>query len=140
MRNAAIEVEHTPVSAEPVSALHVFGCPCEQQLTEAKTRYKHICLSDFSRLKVNPLDRIAGVINFNALSGLKLSCGNRGLPILRELAVELFPEVRIGRQVLSFLLPDKLQWMPKAQIVNDRRPLQLPHPQRISAGSGRDRK
>src|SRR5882762_3477499 len=87
MRNATIEVEHTSVSPEPVSALHVFGCPCEQQLTEAQTRYKHVRLSNLSGLKVNPLERIAGIINFNALCGLKLSCSNRGLSVLRELSI-----------------------------------------------------
>ncbi len=52
-------------------------------------------------------------------------------PVLRELAVELLPEVRVRGQVLGLFLPQKLQRMPQPQIVDDRRPVQLQHPQRI---------
>jgi hypothetical protein len=80
-------------------------------VTEAQSRDKHVGLADLTGLQLQPLDRIAGVINFYALTGLELSRGNRGLSVLRELAVKLFPEVGVGRQMLGLLLPDELQWV-----------------------------
>jgi hypothetical protein len=36
VRDAAVEGEHAPMTAEPVAALHVLGRPGEQQLAEAE--------------------------------------------------------------------------------------------------------
>ena len=89
---------------------------------------------------LDPLDRIAGVVDFDALAGLELARRDGGFPVLRELAVELLPEVRVRGEVLRLLLPQELQRMPEAQIVDDRRPIQLRHPQRIRASPRRIRR
>src|SRR6185437_11332518 len=131
MRDATVEAEHAPVAAEPVATLHVIGRPSEQQLTEAQTRHKYVGFVDLSALQVDPLERVAGVVNFYPLAGSKIARRDRGLSILRELAIELFPEVAVSRQVLSLLFPDELQRMPQSQVVDNGRPVQLQHPQRV---------
>src|SRR5262249_32965140 len=83
-----------------------------------------------------PLERVTGVVNFYTLAGSKIARRDRGLSILRELAIELFPEVTVGRQVLSLFLPDELQRMPESQLVNNGRPVQLQHPQRVQRRLG----
>jgi hypothetical protein len=83
---------------------------------------------DLSGLQIKPLDRIAGVIDFGALTRGELSGGDARLPILRELAVELLPKIRVGRQVLGPFLPQELQWVTKTEIVDQRRPIHLQHP------------
>ena len=93
MRDAAVKGEHSPVGAEPIAAFHVLSRPGEQQLTEAQARYKHIGFADLAGLHLDPLERIAGVVHFHALAGIKLARRDGGLPVLRELPVKLFPEV-----------------------------------------------
>jgi hypothetical protein len=70
---------------------------------------EHPGLVDLAGLQVKPLDRITRVIDLHAFAGGELTSGDARLAILRELAVELFPEVRVGRQVLGPLLPQELQ-------------------------------
>jgi hypothetical protein len=48
---------------------------------------------DLAALEVKPLDRIAGVIDFDPFARIELTSGNACLAVLRELAVELLPEV-----------------------------------------------
>ncbi len=131
VRHTAVVGEHAPVRGQPVAALHVLGRPCVQQLAEAQTGDKDPGATDLPRLELHPLDRVACVIDLHALAGRKLSRRDAGLSVLWELAVKLLPEVRVRRQVLGTLLPQELQRMAQPQIVNDRRPVQLPHPQRI---------
>ena len=119
------------MTAQPVAALHVLGRPGKQQLAEAQAGDKDPGFADLAGLELDPLDRIAGVIDFDALAGRELARRDRRLPVLRELAVKLLPEVRVRGQVLGLLLPQELQRMPQPQIVDDRRPVQLRHPQRI---------
>lgn len=134
--DATVKNKHTSVRTEPVAALHVLGGPGKQQVTEAKARYEHVGFTDLPGLRLDPLECVAGVIDFRAFTWCELAHGDCGLPILWELAVELFPEVAVGRQVLGFLLPDELQWMSEPQIVNDGRPVQLQHPQWIEQRLG----
>ena len=131
MRYTSVEGIHTSMAAQPIAALHILGRPGKQQLTEAKAGDKDIGLADLTGFYLDPLERVAGIIHFHALARNKLACRHRGLPVLRELAVELLPEVRVGRQVLGFFFPQELQRMTQSQIVNDRWPVQLQHPQRV---------
>jgi hypothetical protein len=132
--HAAVVGVHAPVARQPVAALHVLGRPGEQQLAEAEPGDKDPGLADLAGLELDPLERIAGVVDLDALPGLELARRDRGGPVLRELAVELLPEVGVRDQVLGLLLPQELERMAQAEIVDDRRPVELPHPQRI----GRD--
>lgn len=77
------------MGAEPVATLHVLRCPGEQQLTEAQACYKHVRFADLAGLQLDPLECIAGVIDFYTFAGIKLSRRDGGLSILRELPVEL---------------------------------------------------
>src|SRR5580693_6758105 len=108
MSDAGVEGEHAAVTAEPVAALHVLGRARVQQLAEAEHGDKHPRLMDLAGLEVKPLDRITGVIDFNTFSRAELASGNARLAVLRELAIELLPKVRVGRQVLGPLLPQEL--------------------------------
>ena len=119
------------MAAEPVAALHVLGRPGEQQLAEAKSRDEHLGFADLAGLELDPLDRIAGVIDLHAFAGLELARRDGRLAVLRELAIKLFPEVRVGDEVLRPLLPEELQREAEPEIVDDRRPIELRHPQRI---------
>ena len=74
-----------------------------------------------------------GIIDFNPFAGLELASCDGRLPVLRELAVELLPEVRIGDECLRSLLPDKFHRVAEAELVDDHRPFELRHPQRIRA-------
>ena len=74
---------------------------------------------DLSGLDLVPLDRIAGVIDFHPFSGLELAGGDRRLAVLRELAVELFPEVRVRDERFRSLLPDKFHRVAEAELVDD---------------------
>jgi hypothetical protein len=56
---------------------------------------EHPGLVDLAGLQVKPLDRITRVIDLHAFAGGELTSGDARLAILRELAVELFPEVRV---------------------------------------------
>jgi hypothetical protein len=107
---------------------------------EAQTRDKDVGFADLTGLEFDPIERVAGVVDFHALAGLELARRHRCLAVLRELAVKLLPEVRVSRQVLSFLLPQELQRMPESQIVDDLRPVDLQHPQRIGQRSRRRRR
>ena len=68
VRHATVEREHAPVAAEPVAALHVLGGARVQQLTEAEYGDEHPGAMDLAGLEVEPLDRITGVIDFDALA------------------------------------------------------------------------
>src|ERR1700675_4546184 len=66
--------------------------------------------------------------------------GDARLPVLRELAVELLPKIGVRRQVLGPLLPQELQWVAEPKIVDQRRPADLQHSQRIGQRLGRIRR
>src|SRR5450631_1228507 len=113
----AVEGEHAPVTAEPVAALHVLGRPREQQLAEAERGDEHPSLMDFAGLNLQPLDRIAGVIDLDALAGHEVPRRDARHPVLRELAVELLPKIRVRGQVLGLLVsrPQELPLWPLAE-------------------------
>src|SRR5712671_94178 len=98
MRDTGVEGEHAPMTAEPVAALHVLGRARVQQLTEAEHGDEHPRVMDLAGLEVKPLDRITRVIDFHPFPGSELACGDARLPVLRKLAVELLPKIRVGRQ------------------------------------------
>jgi hypothetical protein len=130
-RHAAVGLVHPPVRGLPVLALHVLGGPGKQQLAETEAGDKHVGLVDLAGGQVDPLQRIASVVDLHALAGLELARGHRRLPVLRELAVKLLPEIGVRRQALRLFLPDQLQRVSQTQVVNHLRPVQLRHPQRI---------
>src|SRR5258706_243386 len=72
--------------------------------------------------------------------GGELPSGDARLAVLRELAVNLLPKIRVGRQVLGPLLPQELQRVAEPEIVDERRPIDLKHPQRIGQRLGRIRR
>jgi len=135
VRHAAEIGEHAPMAREPVAALHVLGRPGVEQLTEAEAGHEHPGFADLAGLDLDPLDRIAGVIDLDAFAGRELARGDGGFSVLRELAVKLLPEVRVGGERLGTLLPQELQRMPEPQVVHDRWPVDLTHPQRIAPRS-----
>jgi hypothetical protein len=53
------------VTTEPVTAFHVLCRPGKQQLAKAKSCDEHVGFVDFAGLDLVPLDRIAGVIDFD---------------------------------------------------------------------------
>src|SRR5258708_5957455 len=131
--DAPIIFKHPPVTAEPVAAFHILRRPGEEQLAKAKPRDEHIGLVDLTALDLVPLDRIAGIIYFDSFAGFELARRDTRLAVLRELAVELLPEVRIGDERFGSLLPDKFHRVPETEFVDDYRPFELRHPQRIRA-------
>src|SRR5882757_1896072 len=128
------------MTAEPVAALHVLGPARVQQLTEAEHGDKHPRVVDLAGLEVKPLDRVSGVIDFYAFAGGELPNGDACLAVLRELTVKLLPKIRVGRQMLGPLLPQELQRVAEPEIVDERRPIDLKHPQRIGQRLGRIRR
>jgi hypothetical protein len=60
--------KHPPMTAEPVTAFHVLRGPRKQQLTEAEPGDEHVGFMDLTGLDLVPLDRIAGIIDFNAFA------------------------------------------------------------------------
>src|SRR5665213_4297592 len=102
MRDAAVGGEHAAMTAEPVAILHVLRRPCVEQLAEAEHGDEHPGAMDLAGLQIKPLDRIASVIDFDPLAGGELASGDARLPVLRELAVELLPKIRVGRQAVSY--------------------------------------
>ena len=88
---------------------------------------------DLAGLDLVPLDRIAGIIDFNTFAGFELTRGDGRLAVLRELAIELFPKIRVRDQRLRALLPDILHREAQSKLMDDHRPLELRHPQRIRA-------
>jgi hypothetical protein len=110
-----------------------------QQLTEAEHGDEHPRVMDLAGLEVKPFDRIAGVIDFNPFAGGELAGGDARLPVLRELAIKLLPKIGVGCQVLGPLLPQELQRVAEPEIVDERRPVDLQHPQRIRQRFGRIR-
>src|SRR5450755_375633 len=56
---------------------------------------------------------------------------DRRLTVLRELPIKLFPEIRVGDERLGALLPDKFHRVAEPELVDDHRPFELRHPQRI---------
>lgn len=129
--DTTIEAVHASMGSEQIAALHVLGGPCKQQVTEAESRDKHVRLANLSGLQLHPLETVAGVIHFDSLTGRKLPRRDLGLSVFRELPVELLPEIAVRGQLLGFPFPDKLQRMTQTQIMNDRWPVQLQHPQRV---------
>src|ERR1700730_7994453 len=93
VRYTAVPLIHPPVTAKPVTAFHILGRPGKEQLAKAQAGHEHIGLVDLAGLDLVPLDRVAGVIDFNALPGLELARGDGRLAVLRELAIKLLPEV-----------------------------------------------
>src|SRR5580692_8332125 len=87
--DAAVVAEHAPMGSKPIATFHILGCPSEQQVAEAEARDKHIGLADLAGLQLQPLERVAGVIDFHTLAGLKLARRDGSLSVLRELAIEL---------------------------------------------------
>src|ERR1700740_2510626 len=85
-----------------------------------------------------PIRRI--MRSFALFPRLELARRDSRFPVLRELAVKLLPEIGVSRQVLSFLLPDKLQRMPQPELVDDRWPIKLQHPERGGRLLGRVRR
>jgi hypothetical protein len=85
---------------------------------------------DLDGLDLVPLDRIAGVIDFNPLAGLELARGDGRLAVLRELAIKPLPKVRIGNERLRALVPDVLHCEAESKLM-DHRSVELRHPQRI---------
>lgn len=124
---------HASMAGDPVATLHVLRRPGKQQLTEAQAGHEHVGFVDLAALDLVPLDGIAGVVHFDALTGLERPSGDARLAVLRKLAIELFPEIRVRRQRLRFFFPNEFQRMTEPQIVDDHRPLKLRHPQRIRA-------
>lgn len=106
VRHAAVEREHATMRTEPVAALHVLGGPGEQQLAEAESGDKDICLVDLARLQFDPLDRIASVIHFHTLARFELARRDGRFPVLRELAIKLSPKIGVRRELLGFLFPN----------------------------------
>ena len=78
------------MAGDPVATPHVLGRPGKQQLTEAQAGHEHVGFVDLAGLDVVPLDRVAGIVDLDALGGLKRSRGDAGVTTLRELAIELF--------------------------------------------------
>ncbi len=73
--------------------------------------------------------------SFPLFPGLELAGGDARLAVLRELGVELLPEVRIRDERFGSLLPDTFHRMPEPELVDDQRAFELRHPQRIRARS-----
>jgi hypothetical protein len=111
VRYATVIGEHAPVTRQPVAALHVLGRPGVEQLAEAEPGDEHPGFADLARVDIDPLDRIPGIIHLDAFTRLELACRDGGFSVLRELAVELLPEVAVSREVLGTLLPQELQRM-----------------------------
>jgi hypothetical protein len=79
------------MTAEPVAALHVLGRAGIQWLAEAEHGDEDPRAMDLAGLHVKPLDRIAGVIDFDAFAGGELTSSDARLPILRELMTWTLP-------------------------------------------------
>src|ERR1700690_1592772 len=86
---------------------------------------------DLPGLNLVPLDRVTGIIDFNAFAGLELARGNGRFAVLRGLAIKLIPKIRVGDQRLRALLPNILHREAEPELMDDHRPLELRHPQRI---------
>ena len=133
MSYATIILKHPPVTAEPIAAFHILRRPGEEQLAEAKPGDEHVGLVDLPGLDLVPLDRIAGIVNFDPFRGLEFPGGDGRLAVLRELPIKLFPEIRVGDERLGALLLDKFHRVAEPELVDDQRPFELRHPQRIRA-------
>jgi hypothetical protein len=57
------------MTAKPVAALHVLGRPGKEQLAEAQARDKDPGFADLPAFKLDPFDRLAGVVDLDALPG-----------------------------------------------------------------------
>lgn len=130
-RHPTVVLVHPPVTGEPVRALHVRCCPGKGELTEAQPRDKHPGRMDLTGFDINPLDRVSRPVNFHPFSRGEIPRRHTRLTVLRELAVELLPEVRVGRQRLGLLLPDQLHRVSHPEVLDHLRPLQLQHPRRV---------
>src|SRR5580658_2540400 len=130
VRHAAVEGAHALMAVEPVAALHVIGRPGKEQLAEAKTGDEHPGFAHLTGAQIHPLDRIAGVVDLDALARCEVPGRHRRLPQLRVLAVELLPEVRVAGEALGALLPDELQRMSEPDLMQNLRPVDLGSPQR----------
>src|ERR1035438_1746804 len=133
MTHATVIFIHPAVTAEPVTAFHILRRPAEEAVAKAKPRDEHVGFVDLAGFDFVPLDRIAGVIDFHPFRGLELARCDGRLAVLRELAIKLLPEVRICDERFRALLPDELHGEAEPEFVDDYRPLELRHPQRIRA-------
>ena len=88
--HAVVISKHASMAGDPVATLHVLRRPGKQQLAEAQAGHEHVSFVDLAGLDVVPLDRIAGVVDLDALAGLERPRGDAGFTALRELAIELF--------------------------------------------------
>jgi hypothetical protein len=89
--DTTVELKHSAMTAQPISAARFLDCPGEQQLAEAQTCNKHVCLVSLAGGHLDPLERVAGVIDLDTLAGFEIARGDRGLPVLREPAVPSLP-------------------------------------------------
>jgi hypothetical protein len=96
VRHAAVVGEHPPMRGQPVAALHVLGRPGKEQLAKTQTGDKDPGFADLPGREVDPRDRVPGIVHLDAFTGLERARRDGRLPVLRELAVELFPEVAVG--------------------------------------------
>ncbi len=101
-------------------------------MAAAEGRDEHPGLMDLAAAHVDPLERVAGVVELDALPGGEVARRHGRLLELGELAVELLPEVGVRRQRLGPLLPDELERVAEPELVQHRRPLDLRHPQRVT--------
>lgn len=130
-RHSAKGLVHPAVRGEPVAALHILTGPGEEELAVAEGANKNDGAPNLAGLEIDPFDLISGVVNFGPLPRGKLAESHRGLPVLGELAVELFPEVRVGREAVGPLIGDKLHGMAVAEVPDHGGPINARHPKRI---------
>ncbi len=99
--------------------------------TGARRRYGDV---DRSAFVVRQFEELPSLMeSFPLFPGLKFSGRDRRLAVLRELAIKLLPKTRVGDERLRTLLPDKFHRVAEAELVDDHRPFELRHPQRIWA-------
>ena len=113
MGNTAVKGEHPPMAIEPVAAFHILRRPRKEQLAEAQGGNEHVGFADLSGFQLDPLERIAGVIDLNTFGGHELARCDARAAVLPELTVELLPEVRVRDQVLGALRPQILKGCPR---------------------------
>jgi len=78
---STVELKHPAMTAQPIAAARVFGCSGEQQLAEAQTCNKHVCLVNLAGGHLEQLERVAGAIDLDTLAGFEIARGDRGLPV-----------------------------------------------------------
>jgi hypothetical protein len=66
--------------------------------------HRSIGLADLAGGQIDPLDAVAGIINFYLLAWFKVARRDGCVTIVRELAIELLPKVGIGGDDLPGVL------------------------------------